>query len=120
MMTDRELMQQALDALEKSWGEMYVDGTKARQLSEQTVEAIRARLAQPEPEPDYEAPIHKDIGWGRAAKTVRTAPPQRSSSATPREWQGLTKQEFEQSVDGLEDLEDCWTAIEAKLKEKNT
>ena len=36
-----------------------------------------------------------------------------------REWVGLTKQEFEQAVDGLEDLEDCWIQIEAKLKEKN-
>lgn len=37
-----------------------------------------------------------------------------------REWVGLTREEFEQAVNGLEDLEDCWTAIEAKLKEKNT
>ena len=36
------------------------------------------------------------------------------------EWVGLTKEEFEQSVDGLEDLEDCWVQIEAKLREKNT
>lgn len=37
-----------------------------------------------------------------------------------REWVGLTKEEFEQAVDGLEDLEDCWVQIEAKLREKNT
>jgi hypothetical protein len=37
-----------------------------------------------------------------------------------REWVGLTKEEFEQAVDGLEDLEDCWVQIEDKLKEKNT
>jgi hypothetical protein len=36
------------------------------------------------------------------------------------DWVGLTKEEFEQAVDGLEDLEDCWVQIEAKLKEKNT
>lgn len=36
-----------------------------------------------------------------------------------RQWQGLTKKEFLAAVDGLEDLEDCWVAIEAKLKEKN-
>jgi hypothetical protein len=36
-----------------------------------------------------------------------------------RQWQGLTKKEFLTAVDGLEDLEDCWVAIEAKLKEKN-
>jgi hypothetical protein len=37
-----------------------------------------------------------------------------------KEWVGLTKEEFEQAVNGLEDLEDCWVQIEAKLKEKNT
>jgi hypothetical protein len=39
--------------------------------------------------------------------------------AAPRKWQGLTKREFLEAVDGLEDLEDCWVAIEAKLKDKN-
>jgi len=37
-----------------------------------------------------------------------------------REWVGLTKAEFEEAVEGLEDLEDCWMAIEARLREKNT
>ena len=37
-----------------------------------------------------------------------------------REWVGLTKKQFQETVHGLEDLEDCWIAIEAKLKEKNT
>lgn len=37
-----------------------------------------------------------------------------------RPWVGLTKKEFQEVVEGLEDLEDCWVAIEAKLKEKNT
>ncbi len=37
-----------------------------------------------------------------------------------RTWVGLTKEEFQEAVEGLEDLEDCWVAIEAKLKEKNT
>ena len=37
-----------------------------------------------------------------------------------RQWVGLTKEEFEEAVEGLEDLYDCWTQIESKLKEKNT
>jgi hypothetical protein len=41
-------------------------------------------------------------------------------TAPQREWVGLTKEEFEQAVNGLEDLEDCWVQIEAKLREKNT
>jgi hypothetical protein len=40
--------------------------------------------------------------------------------ARDRKWVGLTQAEFEETVDGLDDLEDCWQAIEAKLKEKNT
>lgn len=43
-----------------------------------------------------------------------------TSSQAERPWVGLTKHEFNECVDGLEDLEDCWTAIEAKLREKNT
>jgi UDP-N-acetylenolpyruvoylglucosamine reductase len=44
----------------------------------------------------------------------------RDAQISPKHWAGLTRAEFEQAVDGLEDLEDCWTVIEAKLKEKNT
>lgn len=36
-----------------------------------------------------------------------------------REWVGLTKTEFNEATNNLDDLEDCWIAIEAKLKEKN-
>jgi hypothetical protein len=49
---------------------------------------------------------------GAKAIPLYTAPP-------PRQWQGLTKREFLDAVDGLEDLEDCWVAIEARLQEKN-
>jgi hypothetical protein len=39
-------------------------------------------------------------------------PPQRT-------WVGLTDREFEEVTHGMEDLEDCWIAIEQALKEKN-
>ena len=42
-----------------------------------------------------------------------TAPPK-------REWVGLTRRELDIATLGLEDLSDCYKAIEAKLKEKNT
>jgi hypothetical protein len=44
----------------------------------------------------------------------------RDAQISSKRWVGLTRAEFEQAVDGLEDLEDCWTVIEAKLKEKNS
>lgn len=37
-----------------------------------------------------------------------------------RQWQGLSRLEFQKAVEGLEDLEDCWIAIESALREKNT
>jgi hypothetical protein len=43
-------------------------------------------------------------------------------STTPpaqRTWVDLTHQQFTEATDGLEDLEDCWMAIQAKLKEVN-
>lgn len=41
------------------------------------------------------------------------------TSPQPRQWQGLARLEFQKAVEGLEDLEDCWIAIEAALWEKN-
>jgi hypothetical protein len=52
-------------------------------------------------------------GFNDACKPNYTAPPHRT-------WVGLTDREFEEVTHGMEDLEDCWIAIEAKLKEKNT
>ena len=139
-MTDRELMQMALDALidaadSQNWemqqnidqhGEWYRRSVNLKQSttnSQAAIEALRARLAQPEPEPvaygvldedgqidwtcDY--PFSNEPGWPDSVP-LYTAPPQ-------REWQGLTDEEiencFEMSMFGT-----C-RAIEAKLKEKN-
>ena len=40
--------------------------------------------------------------------------------AVEREWVGLTRRELDIATLGLQDLGDCYLAIEAKLKEKNT
>lgn len=34
-------------------------------------------------------------------------------------WVGLTDREFEEATHGMEDLEDCWKAIEDALRKKN-
>ena len=79
-------------------------------------------IAQPEQEPvawmnnDYEVFFDAgkaacySMGW---IKPLYTAPPK-------REWVGLTRRELDIATLGLEDLSDCYKAIEAKLKEKNT
>ena len=58
--------------------------------------------------------------WARFCQTMTTLRGAKEWPIAPRQWQGLTKKEFLEAVDGLEDLEDCWVAIQAKLKEKNT
>ena len=62
-MTDRELMQMALDALE-CHAHIGIKATKQ-------IEALRARLAQPEPEPV--AMLERDPSIGRLRVTYEDA-----------------------------------------------
>jgi len=102
-MTDRELMQQALEALDAySWEQVQV-----------AANALRDRLAQPEQEP---------VAWYDKHGMVTHDPFEgiRPLYAAPRPWVGLTDDELiELSESGLY-LWELWKAIEAKLKEKNT
>jgi hypothetical protein len=126
MPTDKELMQQALDALESE-----CDATKFGAAN-----ALRARLAQPEPEPvawKVGALLYHDkldaLEYLRTSEEsyplepLYTAPPQ-------REWQGLTDEEIQEMwSDHCKNWQRAGkilisptvfgNAIEAKLKEKN-
>jgi hypothetical protein len=148
-MTDRELMQQALDALED-----VADDAEESHKTVAAIEAIRARLAQPEPEPvakmrellevqgcdgnwNFDPYMQgmfngmemmmslvdgRDPAFRKAPdKWLYTAPPQ-------REWQGLTENEikhlwYEACQTNLELTSQLIVHlarnIEAKLKEKN-
>jgi len=139
-MTDRELLQQALDALQGNW---------RTDESDKAIEALRARLAQPENDfnPDWDAMAVMVEEQQRMAKRIeeleaRLAQPEqepvginkviidsiRDSSeivAPPkREWVGLTDEEIMSLLPGAVRLPPGWAdtvrAIEAKLKEKNT
>ena len=112
-MTDRELMQQALDALE-----LVTDLTNHDDEVYAAIEALRARLAQPEPEP---------VAWMHDSHVgfnvpLYTAPPQ-------REWQTLTENEikhlwYEACQTNLELTSQLIVHlarnIETKLKEMNS
>jgi hypothetical protein len=164
-MTDRELMQQALeDICAAKLCEMNSMSSRHEmiRLMDKAINTLRERLAQPEQEQwdaipdafnewwdaDYDDtgnPYRKDSpaywawsGWKAASKQPAQEPVAWVSESenllswdkfydhmtplytAPRQWQGLTRQEFLAVTQGLEDLEDCWMAIEAKLKEKNT
>jgi len=122
----REEAQQVLDALEAALSDdqPYIVSCK------QTVETLRARLAQPEPKPIAylceNAVGHKYFRWKKPQSVFKpislyTAPPQ-------REWQGLTDEEMFDclvQVDGETKRLTfglVWfaSALEATLKEKNT
>ena len=108
-MTDRELMQQALDVLEDIFGKNKVDVG--------IITALRERLAQPEQ-------------WqGLAAdSTIQTVPAQGGLLPESVKWVGLTQDEqnevfktFSKSDAYKRDfLNRVASAIETKLKEKNT
>jgi hypothetical protein len=113
-MTDRELMQQALNAL--------ITAEREGNCEYGATEALRARLAQPEP-----APITMVVSktgdpsvtmswWHEPALPVGTplytAPPQ-------REWQSLTDEEIDEAHETTMSFYGFARAIEANLKEKN-
>ena len=130
-MTDREVMQMALETAEqiacadyRHWEELASLSEFerwARSRANHIAEALRTALAQPEPEPvgrfaKFSDGIWKEVTDGSAGQPLYTAPPQR------KEWAGLTDEEKHRLNDAL-NLQGRFPiidAIEAKLKEKNT
>ena len=127
-MTDLELMHQALDALEN--GAVRWKSDRLHDI-DVAIYALRARLAQPEPEPVawmwdvYNGAGYSSKGIGFQQTDIPfakhtplyTASPQRECASQVhdrREWQGLT--------DGEREAATGWSVehIEAKLREKNT
>ena len=128
-MTDRELMQQALSVLcnnvrprDGVRDNKHLTPKSHAEIYQQTVDALRERLAQPEQEPVAylceNAVGHKYFRWKKPSSTYKpialyTTPPQRP-------WVGLT----DEKVDALQDFAyaddvEFVKHIEAKLKEKN-
>ena len=117
-MSDRELMQQALDALEyviESVGGNAPESFDVWfQKTQVPAEALRARLAQPEPTLAL---------WNFKHNRLAGLSDDRAEVALirQREWQGLTKEEArELCVANVPYVVDMVAALEARLKEKNT
>ena len=137
-MTDKELMQMALDALESSrvfvTTREKIKHPEGTEWYDERIEALRAALTQGEQEPvacivkgcrnhkheghfvgDLCGPCHTFItaGEGKYSQAYRNA---------QREWQGLTDEEIRTAASlGIYEkpLIEFARAIEAKLKEKN-
>jgi len=113
-MTDRELMQMALDALE---AQFYTDG--------RTIKALRDRLAQPEPEciyPECETGIGCDGPCGEQPVDTVKQEPVLWRYRTVTFWDSKPRWRYLESLDGTEGLlglEPLYTAplsIEAAVK----
>ena len=120
-MTDRELMQMALDALIETvrlageYGTHLIRNDKDAGHAYETIEALRARLAQSEP----------DVGvcCQEFDKCLRSCTPRGqwiAHKAAQREWQGLTDEERTFIAWESNNGPECVAMTEAKLKEKNT
>ena len=120
-MTDRELMQQALEALELATTPLARD----RQEVLRAQAALRERLAQPEQEPvahtlNCVCGAVWDISPDGAEEMVHTP----DATQQQRQWHSLTDEEIADiyikwdATPGVS-MADFARAIEAKLKEKN-
>ena len=122
-MTDKELMEQALEALEKhAMQRTYAGGVYIANVAI----ALRERLAQQE-----QGPVVWMNGWGDLFKNPDDA--ERGQTLTPlytalpqrKPWVGLTDEEIKTLPQWFPSHESAAVmplirAIEAKLKEKNT
>ena len=113
-------LRKAAEELIKEWD--WECGEHQNKALTDLIEALRQALAQPEQEPVGYVTIETISSWAKVPSIkwfkkptqgpLYTAPPK-------REWVGLTRRELDIATLGLEDLSDCYKAIEAKLKEKN-
>ena len=108
-MTDRELMHQALNALEWNLPVLEDYGDKEQlQRQHKAITALRDRLTQPKQELVFDCP--------------------RCGHCCPqRPWVGLTDEEIDAlhmavkvRLMGTFDIKDIYRSVEEKLKEKNT
>jgi hypothetical protein len=110
----REEAQQVLDALQCATPPTF--SAKIVEDWEKAVEFLRARLAQPEPEPVADKYLMEvectKCGAKQDGVLTVTAPQQRN-------WQGLTDEEISELIRNTHNTGSFVRAIEAKLREKN-
>jgi len=108
-MTDREIMQQALDAFKDTHYRILSAGLLDQDLLNRNftvATALRERLARCDR-------CGKPLG---GESDIHTCTP----PAAQRQWVGLTKDDLREIIVDLKRPADLYKAIEAKLKEKNT
>ena len=112
----------ALNSFDPHDDELWYSEKSADEI-DSAITALRQALTQPEQEPVAWVDITDEGKWSvRFAVPALSLPNGTKFYTAPpkREWVGLTRRELDIATLGLEDLSDCYKAIEAKLKEKNT
>jgi len=112
-MTDKELLQQALDALINAKGYIFHNVLNdSENRYDIAIEAIKARLAQPEPEP-----VEYDVNGATVyiKPPLYTAPPK-------KEWVGITDEEIMDACSAVWASHpiEVGNVVQDLLKEKNT
>jgi len=123
-MTDKEIMQAALNALEMYWVKAEhlrtkVDDAQARQ----DVFALQARLGQTEDEPVSLKPCRSPYCECDSGECTHPGFYDARDKPQPAAWVGLTDEEVDQAhhyMGGTWSTTQLVRHIEAKLKEKNT
>jgi len=123
-MTDKEIMQAALNALEMYWVKAEhlrtkVDDAQARQA----VFALQARLGQTEDEPVSLKPCRSPYCECDSGECTHPGFYDARDKPQPAAWVGLTDEEVDQAhhyMGGTWSTTQLVRHIEAKLKEKNT
>ena len=105
-MTDRELMQMALDVLD-----LVTDLTSYDDEVYEAIDALRARLAQPEPEPVFwyrpcadglfEGPVHNNSVGGKMLRDEKPNEWQPLYTASPRQPKPEPVAWFDKEMNGL-------------------
>ena len=116
-MTDRELMQQALEKLE-----FFAYMKSSSKNTKELITALRERLAQPEQKPfcfhDGRNIVGKEYADHSDVFPLYTAPP-------PRQWHGLTEEDLNEVMPychnefDLAEFREFSRNVEAKLRSKN-
>jgi hypothetical protein len=140
-MTDRELMQQALDALMAADPDDMVFDAEGHMVfrKDVAINALRNRLAQPEqelmidcprcghccPRPEQEPVKDRLDFWALFDETQRLRAELKFNTTPPQQWVGLTDEEIKSLPSWWPSYEDAPALIElvkdveAKLREKN-
>ena len=123
-MTDKEVMQMALETLEQITPDWRTSIDKSKQLNN-SIETLRTALTQPKQYDQTELALCKKCGW-KAVWPDGCLVCEKQEAQPEKEWVGLTDEDISGCINSTTSLVkgqflvEFSKSIETKLKEKNT